>query len=420
MPQLTARNKFSIPLESDAPADLQAAFEGYMASGGDKVVQSDSGPLAQRPVSTAGAPGKLGRRYLATDDLSGGPNGTEYIDTGTSWIVAPSAINNGGVTNVKLADDSVDQRALAPASVGTPELIDAGVGTVKLAPKAVDTTKLADALKPSAGAGAATEAVRALGTGAGQALPGNDPSVTNARTPLAHRATHAIGGADELFGAGTLAARPAAAGLPNGYHYFVNDENGGTVYQVIGGAWSRISAGNAPNATRLDADVFSSWRDIASLTVGSVGALNTPNEYILAFAANQVFASGAPGSGRGAFYVDPADYAVPGKTTVFRVRRVSYMGGNSLGFGVTGRFRAFNLGVSSGGNDALGTVGTTAATIGGGVAMNASTIYNDVSGTFNLSTLGAGHYCFTVQPNTGPWPTGAIYTERFVLQVRNQ
>lgn len=47
-----------------------------------------------------------------------------------------------------------------------------------------------------------------LGTAAGQALPGNDPSVTNARTPTIHASTHDIGGTDPL----RLSVLPSAKG----------------------------------------------------------------------------------------------------------------------------------------------------------------------------------------------------------------
>lgn len=182
MPQTTARNRFTIPLESDTPADLQAAFEAFMASGGDKVVQYDQGTLAQRPVSTSGQPGIVGRRYLATDDLSAGPNGTLYLDIGVAWVKEPVTVPDGAVSNAKLADNAVDQRVLGPDSVGAPEIIDGAVGNAEIAPKAVDSGKLADALKPSVSAGALTEALRAIGSQPGQVVGGDDTRLANIPT----------------------------------------------------------------------------------------------------------------------------------------------------------------------------------------------------------------------------------------------
>lgn len=414
MPQLTARNKFSIPLESDAPADLQAAFEGFMGSGGDHVVQYDTGPANQRPVSTPAAPGKLGRRYVATDDLSGGPNGTEYIDTGTGWILAPSAINNLAVTNGKLADNSVDARVLADGAVDTPAIQDANVSTAKLAPKAVDTTKLADALKPSAGAGAATEALRALGTGAGQALPGNDASVTNARTPTAHRASHAIGGADSLFGVGLLAAMPAAGTVVNGYLYFATDDNGGTVYQCQAGAWVRVSAGVSVPAGRLAADVYAQWQDVVQVGIYNWGP-NDTSLHILQVDRNNTTLYGVSGSSHSTFTLDPNDYQTGGRSAYFRLKWRQHTGNVAPGFGITIYLHeaaiiagATNPGVNS------GTLRITTA----GQALTGSTAYRGVSGAVNLGT--DREYAISAGNNTGPWPAGASVAMEVRLQVRAQ
>lgn len=63
---------------------------------------------------------------------------------------------------------------------------------------AITAAHLANALKPSGSAAAGDEALRSLGTGANQALPGNHASVTNARAPTAHAASHAEGGSDPI------------------------------------------------------------------------------------------------------------------------------------------------------------------------------------------------------------------------------
>jgi hypothetical protein len=83
------------------------------------------GLLADRPVA-----GKAGRRYFASDAK------VEYVDTDATWEL-----------------------------VGQPA--DGSIGAAKLAAT----------LKPSGGAAAGTEALRAIGSGPGQVLAGNDVSV---------------------------------------------------------------------------------------------------------------------------------------------------------------------------------------------------------------------------------------------------
>jgi hypothetical protein len=90
------------------------------------------GLAADRPAA-----GRAGRRYFASDTK------VEYVDTGTAW-------------------ESVGQ----------------------LADGSVTAAKLAAALKPSGGASASTEALRGIGSGAGQVVGGDDPRLGAAVTAL--------------------------------------------------------------------------------------------------------------------------------------------------------------------------------------------------------------------------------------------
>ena len=153
----------SLTDSADVPRDIQ-----NLAMDLDGVAMDSSGLFANRPVSTSGAPGKNGRYFFATDTVK------LYRDTGTSWTeIGPGTVPDASLTEPKYITDSVSQRALANLSVGTPELIDLGVTTGKLADLVVTLGKVSNTLKPSQGAGAATEALRALGTTPGTAAAGD-------------------------------------------------------------------------------------------------------------------------------------------------------------------------------------------------------------------------------------------------------
>jgi microcystin-dependent protein len=86
-----------------------------LVSGGDNALSAlalaldallapdDQGLLASRPVSTPGTPGKAGRRYFATDDTTGGPEGTTYRDTGTSWVQERGYVPDASLTMAKFS-----------------------------------------------------------------------------------------------------------------------------------------------------------------------------------------------------------------------------------------------------------------------------------------------------------------------------
>ncbi len=148
---------------ADVPRDIQ-----NLALDLDGVAMDSSGLFSTRPVSTSGAPGKNGRYFFATDTVK------LYRDTGTSWVeIGPGTIPDASITEPKYVTDSVSQRALALISVGTPQLIDLSVTTAKLGELSVTLGKIAASLKPSAGAGASTEALRAIGTTPGTVAGGD-------------------------------------------------------------------------------------------------------------------------------------------------------------------------------------------------------------------------------------------------------
>lgn len=122
------------------------------------------GTHAARPAAGAGSPAATGggRLYWETDTLG------LFYDTGAAWVqINSTAIAAGSITLAMLAANSVDAS----------KIVDGSVGNAELAAGAVTAAKIAAALFPSQGAGAGTEALRALGSAAGQAAPGNDPRI---------------------------------------------------------------------------------------------------------------------------------------------------------------------------------------------------------------------------------------------------
>ena len=169
----TPRWGLRYPAGSD-PADAPTAI-GNLAADLDGVAFDDQGPVASRPTSTPGSPGKKGRYYFATDE------GVLYRDTGTSWV----GINAAGAADGPAAIPtlrSLGTGALQAAAGNDPRLSDQRTPL----DGSVTGAKVAAALKPSGGAGAATEALRALGTAAGTAAAGS------------HASQHGPTGADPL------------------------------------------------------------------------------------------------------------------------------------------------------------------------------------------------------------------------------
>lgn len=164
MPGSTPRLGLPYPLlaeSADGPAALQA-----LATALDQAGLWGQGLLAARGAAV----GVSGRHYFAFD------TGHLYVNTGTAWFdIGPSVTGPNSITAVEIANNAVGQTELADNAVDTASLIDGSVTGPKIADLAVTTAKLAAALKPSQGAGAGTEALRALGVVAGTALAGDAP-----------------------------------------------------------------------------------------------------------------------------------------------------------------------------------------------------------------------------------------------------
>jgi hypothetical protein len=154
---LSCPNNVTRADSADVPRDFKTVVDALELD-----VVFSQGTLAARPAAGAGAPAATGggRLYWATDTQ------TLYYDTGAAWV----QIN----ANATIADGSVTLAKLAANSVDASKIVDLSVGTAELAAGAVTAAKIAAALFPSQGAANGTEALRAIGTGAGQVAAGND------------------------------------------------------------------------------------------------------------------------------------------------------------------------------------------------------------------------------------------------------
>jgi len=157
-------------------ADVPLYVRNIVAALEAKGVQYGQGTLASRPA--AAIQGKL---YVATDQTPP----AVFFDTGSAWIQI-GALAPDSITAAQIAPDSIGTSELAPNSVTTAEIVDGTIATGDLGDDSVTLPKVNAALKPSTGAGGGAEALRALGTGAGQAAAGS------------HHTQHEAGGADQI------------------------------------------------------------------------------------------------------------------------------------------------------------------------------------------------------------------------------
>jgi hypothetical protein len=176
MPGATTRLSLPYPTSGDA-ADGPDGFRD-LAEALDNVGLYGQGLIANLPAAV----GISGRGYWATDE------GLFYINDGTTWhaIGDFAGVAPDSITATEIAANAVGSSEIAANAVGASELADNAVDTTAIVDLAVTAGKLAAALKPSGGAGASTEALRALGTGVGLAAPG------------VHGSQHALAGGDPL------------------------------------------------------------------------------------------------------------------------------------------------------------------------------------------------------------------------------
>jgi microcystin-dependent protein len=173
---------------ADVPRDVRAIVAALEAQG----ARVGHGLLADRPAF-----GKSLSFYIATDQT---PPQLSY-DKGDAWVTLGS-IAAGAVGTLQLADGAVTTIKIADLNVTNAKIADRTIAAIKIVAGAITSAEIASALKPSGGASGGTEALRALGTGAGQAAPG------------IHASQHGAAGADPLTITQAMLDPTVAALLP--------------------------------------------------------------------------------------------------------------------------------------------------------------------------------------------------------------
>jgi len=217
----------------NAPADVPGDILALATRLDTIIAMDDQGSLGSRPAA-----GVSGRYY--TDTVSG----LTYRDNGSAWI----ALNPVGVGD-------------GPA--GTPTLRSLGPGGLQATPgndprlsdqrvpvdNSVTSAKISALLKPSGGAGATTEALRAIGTGAGQVAPGlhaaqHLPGGTDPFTMDPRNLPDSYLNASRLAGVWSFTSRGELI-YNKGYNVPIT---GG--YNSVAGSWVFPSVGPVANLTR--------------------------------------------------------------------------------------------------------------------------------------------------------------------------
>ena len=222
MGAITPRLSLPYPALTDV-ADGPAAFSA-LALALDKAAIDDQGAFSSRPVSTPGTPGIKGRYYWATDqDILYRDNGTGWDQVTMSAPVDPDP-SIGGL------------RTLGPGHNQACEGDDPRLSDQRTPlDNSVTAPKVHTSLKPSAGAASGTEALRALGYNPGQAAPGihsqyHQPAFNGGVDPIDYTKVNLVGTNNQRL------AR--AANTAPGLFWYETDTQ--DFYYSDGTAWYRV------------------------------------------------------------------------------------------------------------------------------------------------------------------------------------
>lgn len=203
--------------------------------------------------------------------------------------------------------------------------------------------------------------------------------------------------------AGTLAARPAATGLA-GQEYFASDE--ATLYRSDGSAWIKeAAAAGYESFYRVVARYYATLQSFGGgvFYPSATRVLNNVSSFV-----NLVYSD--------AVYIDPADYAVTGRTTKFRVRVSFVTNATSPGSNVQGSL----LQLTSPGGAASTPPVPTSSTGFGSLAVASNPGASATSTAVGSDATGVTAGWLTVQGGTSAGFTGGAWVSvHFEIQVRN-
>jgi hypothetical protein len=139
---------------------------------------------------------------------------------------------------------------------------------------------------------------------------------------------------------------------------------------------------------KLDASTLAPWRTIAFGT-GFLIAATVAGVYALTTNGSGIVSGGSWSTAQPFFHVDPADYAITGRTTQFRIKGSAYVNATAPAANFT--FGLYPIGTLAGG---AGVVTSTLATVQAG---STATVTAPVASSANLAnsggfTITAGHF----------------------------
>lgn len=170
----------------------------------------------------------------------------------------------------------------------------------------------------------------------------------------------------------------------------------------------------AVTGAKLDTTVLAGWRSIAFGTAFTTSQIVVGTGFLTIGGGFGI--STALSVNSNVFYLDPADYAVPGKTTEFRIRGIGLISAAAAP-GANISFMAIPITAVAGTG---GTLSTTSGTAAGTVTMTAPTASSRnvvTSAVITPATLTAGYYSLAAQFSATTASTAQFY--RAELQVHN-